>query len=551
MRVFRSRPAAGLLVVTTVAGVAVATAPAADAALPGRPTRVVSTTFDDAGRPVITTRTATSQAAALRYVREGRQGPATVELDTRVTVEDVPAGSDPYRGDQWDFAKIGVAQAWEHSTGSGVVVAVIDTGVDATHPDLAGHILPGIDYVAGTTGASIDPNGHGTHVAGTIAAITGNDVGISAVAPDARIMPIRALGADGSGNMADVAKGIVYAADHGADIINMSLGADEEITAMTNAITYARGKGVTVVAAAGNDGENGSPVNYPGADPGVIAVAATDSSDQVAPFSNRGSYVDIAAPGVQILSTYPTGSGYATDSGTSMATPHVAAVAALIKAYRPAATPDQIEQTLEDTAVDLGVAGKDTGYGWGRVDAAAALNVTETTAVTVSTGPRSVLYGTPITTRYTVTADGSAAANRAVQICTATASSVFTCTDTTTTAAGVITVTATATGVRRVRLTVPATGATLAVTSPVTTYTVGTKVTATRAAARTLTITLTGAAGQLVRLQRSTKSGWKQVTSYRAAGTRTVTGLVTGARYRVVVPATSALTGSTSTTVTM
>ncbi|GAA2482527.1 S8 family peptidase [Winogradskya humida] len=527
------------------------TAPAADAALAGRPTRVVSTTLDSAGRPVITTRTATSQAAALRYVREGRQGPATVELDTRVTVADVPAGSDPYRGDQWDFTKIGVAQAWEHSTGSGVIVAVIDTGVDATHPDLAGHILPGIDYVAGTTGTSTDPNGHGTHVAGTIAAITGNDVGISAVAPDARIMPIRALGADGSGNMADVAKGIVYAADHGADIINMSLGADEEITAMTTAITYARGKGVTVVAAAGNDGENGSPVNYPGADPGVIAVAATDSSDQVASFSNRGSYVDIAAPGVQILSTYPTGSGYATDSGTSMATPHVAAVAALIKAYRPAATPDQIEQTLEDTAVDLGVAGKDTSYGWGRVDAAAALNVTETTAVTVRTGPRSVLYGTPVTTRYTVTADGSAAANRAVQVCTAIASSAFTCTDTTTTAAGVITVTATATGTRRVRLTVPATGAALAVTSPVTTYTVGTKVTATRAAARTLTITLTGAAGQLVRLQRSTKSGWKQVTSYRAAGTRTVTGLVAGARYRVVVPATSALTGSTSTTVTM
>ncbi|MFI5934672.1 S8 family peptidase [Actinoplanes sp. NPDC051494] len=568
MRELLSRPALALLAVATIGGVTTVNGSAAyasDGLLPAevsgrQPARVVSTTLDATGRPVISTRTATDRTTAARYLRDARRAPRTVavELDTRAHAAAVPAGTDPYRADQWDFATIGVTRAWEHSTGAGVIVAVIDTGVDATHPDLAGAILPGIDYLTGTTGTSSDPNGHGTHVAGTIAALTGNDVGISAIAPDTKILPIRALDAKGSGNMADVANGIVYAADHGADVINMSLGATTEIAAMTNAIAYARDKGVTVVAAAGNDGEKGSPVAYPAADPGVIAVAATDTADRVASFSNRGDYIDIAAPGYQTLSTYPTDNGsYAIDSGTSMASPHVAAVAALIKAYRPAATPDQIETILEDSAVDLGATGKDTGYGWGRVDAAAALDLTadgstapSTTAITVGAGALTVLYGTRITTRYAVTIDGSPAADRAAQVCTATATSAFTCTAATTTADGTVTVAATATGARRIRLTVPATATASSAVSPVTTYTVRTQVAATRGTARTLKVTLTGAAGQLVRVQRWTTGGWRQVTSYRATRSHTVTGLVTGARYRVVVPATTTLTGATSPTVT-
>jgi subtilisin family serine protease len=241
-------------------------------------------------------------------------------------------------------------------------VAVIDTGVDATHPDLAGQVLPEYDVINRTTLATAtDPNGHGTHVAGTIAADAGNGIGISGIAPDAKILPIRVLGANGSGYMSDAATGITYAADHGATVINMSLGSASKVTAVTNAIAYARSKGVTVVAAAGNDRQSGSPTSYPGADQGVIAVAATDSNDVVASYSNAGSYVDVAAPGSNILST--TGGTYQSWNGTSMASPHVAAIAALLEAYNPRLTPDEVEAAIEGSAVDLGPAGKDNDYG--------------------------------------------------------------------------------------------------------------------------------------------------------------------------------------------
>ncbi|WP_305784113.1 S8 family serine peptidase [Symbioplanes lichenis] len=548
----------------------------------GRPARVVSTALDAAGRPVVSVRTVTDRAAALALVRDGG------EIDAVAHTSEVPAGSDPYRASQWDFAKIGVAGAWERSTGAGVIVAVIDTGVDAGHPDLAGHVLPGIDLVAGTSGTSTDPNGHGTHVAGTIAAVTGNGVGISAVAPDAKILPIRVLDADGSGDMSDVATGIVYAADHGADVVNLSLGSTTQLTAVTQAVAYARGKGVTVVAAAGNDGQKGNPASYPGADAGVLAVAATDSSDQVAAYSTRGSYVDVAAPGTTIVSTYP--GGYATESGTSMASPHVAAVAALLEAARPDGTPDDIERILEDTAVDLGAGGKDTSYGYGRIDALAALTaaapatatpvpapttvtpspaathdptptptptVTVTPApapkvtprITVVAGTRVVNHGDRIVTRYTVTAAGRAWSGHAVQICASTAGKPFACTTGVTTSAGTVTVSATATAARRVRLTVPATATLVAVSSPITTYSVRPRITVTRTGVHTIRITMAGVGGQRVQLQRWTGSTWRAAGSYAAATSRTVRSLVAGARYRVVVPATTTLAAATSATV--
>jgi serine protease len=358
------------------------------------PVRVVSTKLDQAGRPVVSVHTATSRSAAASYVTQGQKAPNAVgvELDAVATAESVPTGTDPYRAQQWDLGKMSVGDAWQKSTGAAVTVAVLDTGVDASHPDLAGQLLPGYDVIAGAAGVTTDPMGHGTHVAGTIAALTGNGVGVSSVAPDAKIMPIRVLGANGSGYMSDTATGIVYAADHGANVINMSLGASVQVAAVTNAIAYARSKGVVVVAAAGNSRASGSPVSYPGADPGVIGVAATDSNDVVAGYSNQGSYVDVAAPGSNVESTYPVALGsYTYMSGTSMASPHVAAEAALIKAYRPALTPEQIEQAIESSAVDLGTKGKDTDYGYGRVNAAAALTAaaamspgTSTTAPTVT-----------------------------------------------------------------------------------------------------------------------------------------------------------------------
>jgi type VII secretion-associated serine protease mycosin len=298
------------------------------------------------------------------------------------------------------MTKIRVGDAWQKSTGAGATVAVIDTGVDASHPDLAGQILPGYDEITKTAGTSVDPNGHGSHVAGTIAAVTGNGVGVSSIAPNAKILPIRVLGADGSGYMSDAASGIIYAADHGANVINMSLGSSSQVAAVTNAISYARSKGVVVVAAAGNSRSSGSPTSYPAADAGVIAVAATDSSDTVASYSNQGSYVDVAAPGSNILST--TGGSYAAWNGTSMASPHVAAVAALLKGYNSALTPDQIEKAIETSAVDLGPAGKDTDYGYGRIDAAAALAAAGSSTTAPTTAPTSApVSSTPVTTSPT------------------------------------------------------------------------------------------------------------------------------------------------------
>ncbi|ROP28863.1 S8 family serine peptidase [Couchioplanes caeruleus] len=340
------------------------------------PVSIVSTVRDATGRPVVTTRRATGREQAQRLIRAGQRAPGAlaVELDAPVRKLDVPTGTDPLRGSQWDFAKLRIATAWQRSTGAGVTVAVIDSGVEATHPDLAGRVLPGVDLVAGTSGTSSDPNGHGTHVAGTIAAVTGNGVGVSAIAPDARILPVRALDAQGSGLMSDVATGIVYAADHGAQVINMSLGSSSQVASVSNAIAYARAHGVVVVAAAGNFRDAGSPTSWPAADEGVIAVASTDSTDGYSSFSNRGSYVDVAAPGSLIFSTVPVATGtYGYMSGTSMASPHVAAVAALLKGADAALTPDAIEQALTATATDLGAAGRDPDYGFGRINPVEAL----------------------------------------------------------------------------------------------------------------------------------------------------------------------------------
>ena len=337
------------------------------------PVRVVSTALDAQGRPVTVAHTATDRAEAVGLITKGQHAhrALSVELDGTVKIADAPTGSDPYRADQWDLAAMRTADAWPRSTGAGVTVAVVDTGVDSSHPDLAGQVLPGADFLTGTEGPATDPNGHGTHVAGIIAAATGNGAGIAGVAPDARILPIRVLGANGSGYLSDAANGIVYAADHGADVVNLSISATTSIEAMTNAIAYARSRGVVVVAAAGNTRANGSPASYPAADPGVLAVAATDATDRFAPYSTAGDYVDVAAPGNAVLSTFP--GGYRTLSGTSMAAPHVAGLAALVRAADRALTPDQVEQVIESSAVDRGAPGRDDDYGYGRVDAAAAL----------------------------------------------------------------------------------------------------------------------------------------------------------------------------------
>ncbi|KUL32656.1 S8 family peptidase [Actinoplanes awajinensis] len=411
MKVQLRRYAAGAVAAGAIAAVAAFALPAgtpdwapvtygltesADQLLPAtvseaKPARVVSTKLDRHGRPVVTVKQATDKASAVKLVEDAQSadGAIGVELDAKTYAYGAPTGTDLYRGKQWGLATMHVADAWQKSTGAGVTVAVIDTGVDATNVDLAGQVLTGYDATTDKVGGNIDPHGHGTHVAGTIAAVTGNTIGVSGVAPDAKILPVRVLGNDGSGYMSDAAEGILWAADNGAQVINMSLGSSEKVAAVTTAITYARSKGVTVIAAAGNERKEGSPVSYPAAEAGVIAVAATDSADQVAEYSNAGSFVDVAAPGSAILSTYPSalGKSYSTMSGTSMASPHVAAVAALLKAAKPSLTPDQIEQALETSAVDLGPSGKDNDFGYGRIDALAALATVGTPTSAPTTAP--------------------------------------------------------------------------------------------------------------------------------------------------------------------
>lgn len=283
---------------------------------------------------------------------------------------------DPLHSRQWSDSVTPYSPTWVCAKGAGVDIAVIDTGVDRTHPDLAGRTTTGgvsLEGAASVTagGGGVDPNGHGTHVAGIAAATAGNGVGIGGVAPLATIIPVRVLGSTGSGWSSDVAAGITWAVDAGAEVINLSLGATSQSLAMTNAITYARSNGVVVVAAAGNGGAHG-PQNYPAADNRTLAVASIDPTRGISGFSTHGSYVDLAAPGSSILSTTPDGT-YGYKSGTSMATPFVSGVAALLISLDGSLTPDSLANRLASSADDAGAPGVDPAFGHGIVNPVRAM----------------------------------------------------------------------------------------------------------------------------------------------------------------------------------
>ena len=278
---------------------------------------------------------------------------------------------DPLRPQQWPLSVLR-AEDLRPLVASTPVVAVLDTGVDGTHPDLDDALVPGVDLVAGTGTGAIDPQGHGTHVAGIIAAEVGNGVGVEGLVGGARVMPVRVLGADGSGSTAATAQGVVAAVDRGASVLNLSLGGSGDDPVLARAVRYATDHGVLVVAAMGNDGQAGSPTSYPAAYPDVLAVAATDSRDVRGAFSSVGPHADVAAPGVSVLSTYP-GGRYVGMSGTSMATPYAAATAAAVRGVAPALTPAQVTDVLTSTALDLGARGRDDAYGSGRVAPVAAV----------------------------------------------------------------------------------------------------------------------------------------------------------------------------------
>jgi thermitase len=237
--------------------------------------------------------------------------------------------NDVWFVDQWGMVRIQAPQAWDVTTGSpSITIAILDTGVDLDHPDLASKIVSNRNF--STSPTADDVYGHGTHVAGIAAACTNNGIGVAGLGYTSTIMNVKVLGDTGSGYWSWVASGIVWAADHGARIINLSLGGPFGSTTVESAINYAWNKGVVIVAAAGNYG-NSAPC-YPAYYTNCIAVAATNRLDELAGFSNYGGWVDVAAPGVGIVSTYLSTSngGYSFMSGTSMASPHVAGLAALV-----------------------------------------------------------------------------------------------------------------------------------------------------------------------------------------------------------------------------
>jgi thermitase len=307
------------------------------------------------------------------------------------------APNDQWYGQQWAYGKINATGGWTIYPGSysahaaSAEIAVVDTGVQADHPDLAGQIDTGnaascVNWSSTCSSASAaDDNGHGTHVSGIAAAATNNVTGVAGTAFSSLVMPVKVLNSAGSGTYAAITNGINWAVGHGARVISMSLGGSSYSQTLCDAVANALSKGVVVVAAAGNSGS--SAPSYPAACPGTIGVAATDSNDATPYWSNYGSPdVFVSAPGVNVYSTYPT-SSYATLSGTSMATPFVSALAALLLGQNPSRSVADVKTILASTSVKVGGAGSygsdpygtcsctwNATYGYGRIDMAAALS---------------------------------------------------------------------------------------------------------------------------------------------------------------------------------
>jgi hypothetical protein len=312
--------------------------------------------------------------ASVIEVEEGEEDEAVASLEAAPAVEYVEpevfleaadvSPNDALWAQQWGPKRVRAPAAWEATRGSGsVVVAVLDTGVDAAHPDLRGALVPGFDVVNKDTNPT-DDNGHGTAAAGVVAARTNNVRGQAGVCWSCAIMPVKVLGADGRGTTAAIASGILWAVAHEADVINLSLGGTGTTRALADAVSHAASEGVVVVAAAGNNGNRTS--FYPAAYPQVISVAGTTPSDRRYEWSNYGSWVQVAAPGCNIAPD--AGGGYINFCGTSAATPVVSGIAALAYSLRATLSRTAFERGLRSTAVPVG-----SMVQYGRVNALATL----------------------------------------------------------------------------------------------------------------------------------------------------------------------------------
>jgi subtilisin family serine protease len=402
--VLHRRRIARLAALAVAAGIALTTAPGPTTAAAPTPTRQAADAAAYRGRLIVTWKGAAPSALGLEGVRsvEGTAWPmrsvvgaraseaamvaARLRADPRVLAVvpdarlaftawpvDAPP-DDPLYVDQGDLPQIAVPDAWAVTTGDpSVVVAVIDSGVDLTHPDLDDVAVKDPRNMVWNNADVTDEVGHGTWVAGTIVAETDNGTGVAGIAPGVTLMPIKIADDYGGISFADALDAVDWARDHGADIINMSFGGyltSEQVALGQPTFTAARDAGVLMVAASGNEGM--SERNYPASFRGVVSVGAVDSEDQLADFSTTGRALDLVAPGVETWSTVPDGD-YEPGSGTSGASPHVAGVAALVWSARPTLQVDELEAVLRASAVDLGVPGWDLLFGDGRIDAAAAL----------------------------------------------------------------------------------------------------------------------------------------------------------------------------------
>ncbi|MFD8257066.1 type VII secretion-associated serine protease mycosin [Streptomyces werraensis] len=309
-----------------------------------------------------------------------------------VLVPATTAHADTIRDRQWALDALHADQVWPTTRGAGVTVAVLDTGVEADHPDLDGNVLQGKDLVGfGAREGDEAWARHGTAMAGIIAGHghgPGNGDGVMGVAPEAKILPVRVILEDKDPARAKarstrgnaLAEGIRWAADHGADVINLSLGDDSASAhpeeGEDEAIQYALRRGVVVVASAGNGGDKGDRISYPAAYPGVIAATAVDRYGTRAPFSTRRWYATVSAPGVDVIIADPDHKYYE-GWGTSAAAAFVSGAVALVKAAHPDLTPAQIKRLLEDTARNAPAAGRDDSRGFGFVDPAAAIEAAD------------------------------------------------------------------------------------------------------------------------------------------------------------------------------
>ncbi len=311
----------------------------------------------------------------LRLAARIARHPAVIFAEPNVTYTALRTPNDPATQQQWALANIQAFDAWDITTGAGMIIAVLDTGVSTSHPDLEGKVMPGYNAIL-NNGDTEDDNGHGTAVSGLIAAQTDNGTGIAGMCWGCQILPIKVLSSRGGGDAASVANGVRWAVDNGARIINMSLGGSRDSQTLRDAIAYADSRGTLVISSSGNEQQDGNPVSYPAAYAEVIAVGATGNTDVITGFSNTGDYVDLAAPGVGLWTTV-LGGTYGPPNGTSFASPYVSGTAGLIWSIRSDLSHYDVACILQASADDKGTPGKDPEYGWGRLNAVRALQLAQ------------------------------------------------------------------------------------------------------------------------------------------------------------------------------